>query len=396
MIQPHSKNRHDSILNDEQIMFIKSLKIPSVLHVSCADKYDDKQIDTSGDKWVYFISGCKESIDFNRLPYHMRHLVKYTFYLYSQMNSPTKLCSKFSAIYLFLNRPLEGEFNYKYLSKNLEKVSNTTTFYICFYFLKTLCKVGLPGFKESDLDKLYLMPKPKDDNWLIYQNADLIIDGAVKNIIIRGLWQIASKLDKSVEFSTQELKNCSILGLCYTTGARPVQLSRLSCNDLVQDTIGDKNRPSRYSLKLPYAKQQKLRPDKILISLPYEISRIICEYIKQSELAGESKLFDLGTQSPRQIRYAINKQMLNFASGEFKNKVKSGEAIQPTISPTDFRHNVGHSLAMQGVSASEIAHILGHSSLVAAKYYILSTPELAQIEVRPRFVINRPKNSLTI
>lgn len=379
MIQLHSENSQDSILNEEQIIFIKSLKVPNILHLSCADKYDDNQIDTSGDKWIYFFSGYRESINFNRLPSHIRHLVKYSFYLYCQMNSPIRLSSRFSTIYLFLNKVSKGEFDYKHLSKNLEKVSSATKFYICFYFLKTLCKIGFPGFKESDLDKLYLMPKPKDDNWLIYQNADLILDGAVKNIIMRGLWQIASKLDNSVELSTRELKYCSILGLCYTTGARPVQLSRLSCNDLVQDTNGDKDRPSRYSLKLPYAKQQKLRPDKILVSLPYEISRIICEYIKQSDLDGESKLFDLGTQSPRQIRYAINKQMLNFASEEFQKKVKSGEAIQPTITPTDFRHNVGHSLAMQGVSASEIAHILGHSSLVAAKYYILSTPELAQI-----------------
>ncbi|MDA6365785.1 site-specific integrase, partial [Escherichia coli] len=52
------------------------------------------------------------------------------------------------------------------------------------------------------------------------------------------------------------------------------------------------------------------------------------------------------------------------------------------ITPTDLRHNVGHSLAMQGVSAEEIAHILGHSSLTVAKYYILATPALALIRAK--------------
>ncbi len=37
---------------------------------------------------------------------------------------------------------------------------------------------------------------------------------------------------------------------------------------------------------------------------------------------------------------------------------------------------------MQGVSAEEIAHILGHTSLAVAKYYILATPALALIRAK--------------
>ncbi|MXD47192.1 tyrosine-type recombinase/integrase, partial [Escherichia coli] len=62
--------------------------------------------------------------------------------------------------------------------------------------------------------------------------------------------------------------------------------------------------------------------------------------------------------------------------------VSCGEAALPSITSTDLRHNVGHSLAMQGASAEEIAHILGHSSLVVAKHYIRATPALALIRAK--------------
>lgn len=44
-----------------------------------------------------------------------------------------------------------------------------------------------------------------------------------------------------------------------------------------------------------------------------------------------------------------------------------------------FRHNVGHSMAMSGASAAEIAYILGQSSYVVADRYIAATPEMADI-----------------
>jgi hypothetical protein len=37
---------------------------------------------------------------------------------------------------------------------------------------------------------------------------------------------------------------------------------------------------------------------------------------------------------------------------------------------------------MRGASAEEIAYILGHSSTVAARHYILATPELADVKAR--------------
>jgi hypothetical protein len=52
----------------------------------------------------------------------------------------------------------------------------------------------------------------------------------------------------------------------------------------------------------------------------------------------------------------------------------------PHLTAYDFRHHVGHSLAMSGASADQIARVLGHSSTVAARHYIAATPELAVIK----------------
>ncbi len=79
---------------------------------------------------------------------------------------------------------------------------------------------------------------------------------------------------------------------------------------------------------------------------------------------------------------SINQVILSFSPPDYQAAVARGEAALPIITPTDLRHNVGHSLAMQGVSAEEIAHILGHTSLTVAKYYILATPALALIRAK--------------
>ncbi|HIC1535181.1 TPA: hypothetical protein ACW0GM_005233 [Klebsiella pneumoniae] len=80
--------------------------------------------------------------------------------------------------------------------------------------------------------------------------------------------------------------------------------------------------------------------------------------------------------------FTISKAILSFSPPDYQAAVARGEAALPTITPTDLRHNVGHSLAMQGGSAEEIAHILGHTSLTVAKYYILATPALALIRAK--------------
>lgn len=180
----------------------------------------------------------------------------------------------------------------------------------------------------------------------------------------------------------QTLLYSSILGLVYVTGLRPVQLAKLSAEDIKIDTTRTIDQFHRYSVLIPYAKQARYVHEKIAVKLPEEVAEISIAYIKRFNLSPKDKLFDLGENSAHFCSKAINTQLFDFAPKVYKEAVFAGEMIKQKYSFSDFRHHVGYSLAMAGSSAEEIAYILGHSSVVTARHYIFSTPQLAQIRAQ--------------
>lgn len=90
----------------------------------------------------------------------------------------------------------------------------------------------------------------------------------------------------------------------------------------------------------------------------------------------------MGENAARFCSKAINTQLYDFSPKTYKAAVLAEEMIQQKYSFSDFRHHVGYTLAIAGSSAEEIAYILGHSSVVTARHYIFSTPELAQIRAQ--------------
>ena len=90
----------------------------------------------------------------------------------------------------------------------------------------------------------------------------------------------------------------------------------------------------------------------------------------------------MGENAARFCSTAINTQLFAFSPESYRDAVLAREMIRQKYSFSDFRHHVGYSLAMAGSSAEEIAYILGHSSVVTARHYIFSTPQLAQIRAQ--------------
>ncbi|HHV9133410.1 TPA: integrase core domain-containing protein [Escherichia coli] len=148
------------------------------------------------------------------------------------------------------------------------------------------------------------------------------------------------------------------------------------------DTRNQESGLIRYSVFLPYAKQRRVTTERLFLAIPPEIGELIMNYTVRYKKNPEDKLFDFSVSAPHYVSQAINQAILNFCPPEYQAAVACGEAALPTITPTDLRHNVGHSLAMQGASAEEIAHVLGHTSLAVAKYYIMATPALALIRAK--------------
>lgn len=255
-------------------------------------------------------------------------------------------------------------------------------FYFIIFGLKILCTEAFPGFTLEDYEDLEFIPRPHSHDWGIYQEIDHVLDPLEKNMISKGLFEMAVAIRYGENYSLNTMRDAVILGLTYVTGARPVQLAKLAVKDLRIDTRNSETGLIRYSLLLPYAKQRHVTTERLFLAIPAEIGALIRHYIERAQLKPDGKLFEFSNSAPFNVSRAINKAFLCFSPPDYQAAVKRGEAALPTITPTDLRHNVGHSLAMQGVSAEEIAHILGHSSLTVAKYYILATPALALIRAK--------------
>lgn len=362
---------------------IKSLVIPKRIFLKSSNDFDDTHIHNEGDRWVFYFSGSRRYVKFN-LDEMSNAILKYFCFKYASTMFPTFLpvLSHQWAKALSYCRE-KGGFTLIILRKYIEgDILDARAFYSILFGLKILCSEEFPGFTLEDYEDLEFIPRPNAYNWEIYQDIDNLLELFAKNMISKGLFEMATALARGKSYDIRELKHAAILGLSYVTGARPVQLAKLAVRDLRIDTCNTNTGLIRYSILLPYVKQRRLTTERLLLAIPPEIGALIKHYVDRAQLLSNDKMFDMGVSAPAFVSQSIRQTILNFSPPDYQTAVARGEAALPSITPTDLRHNVGHSLAMQGASAEEIAHILGHSSLVVAKHYILATPALALIRAK--------------
>lgn len=337
---------------------IFELDIPDRIYLKTAMEFDDKYIVNKGNKWTFDYSGSRRYLVFNQ-DYISNKLNKYICFKYASTRFPTKL----PALHLDWRNIISycrehGGFSLSTLRLFIEKEDiDNATFYSVLFGLKILCAETFPGFNLEDYDDLEFVPRPYLEHWGVYQEIDNILDPLEKNMICNGLFEMASLLRDGKSFSHSEVRNAAILGLAYVTGARPVQLARLAVKDVRIDTRNQESGLIRYSVFLPYAKQRRVTTERLFLAIPPEIGELIMNYTVRYKKNPEDKLFDFSVSAPHYVSQAINQAILNFCPPEYQAAVACGEAALPTITPTDLRHNVGHSLAMQGASAEEVALI---------------------------------------
>ncbi|MDH1068765.1 site-specific integrase [Acinetobacter johnsonii] len=377
------------IFHDTDLRLIESLHLPTVIRFHRADKFDSKFVQTSYDVWNFSYSGKKLHLNFSNFSTPEKKLAKFFLANYIQVNTPSALESKFQA-YTFAIKSLKTRHlkldyqNVKSLLVDLAKADNSTYYYHFKFLVKLLFLESFSCFSLDQEYELEFLERPKAFNSrLYYQQFEDAIDYPLISMMQQGFIKLNQVIkDNFQSIDNQELLYASILGLMYVTGLRPVQLAKLSAEDIKIDTTRTIDQFHRYSILIPYAKQARYVHEKIAIKLPEEVAEIIIAYIERFNLSPKDKLFDLGENSARFCSKAINTQLFNFSPEEYKEAVLADEMIKPKYSFSDFRHHVGYSLAMAGSSAEEIAYILGHSSVVTARHYIYSTPELAQIRAQ--------------
>lgn len=385
-IDPVSHPR--SFFSDQQIKVLKDIskKLPKIVKFLVADKFDDKFIISTDDIWNFYYSGQRENLDFSQFSASEIILSKFFLITYIQKNTPSFLSKQLYSFNFLLNYLKINElvFNYDNLKALLVEISPLENHHKIYSHIKFLLKLlileDFPGFNIENDFELEFIPRPKPFNSkLFYQEYEDVIDYPLISMIQQGFSKLSNDLE---QIEKQTFLYSSILGLMYVTGLRPVQLAKLSAQNIKIDTTRATDQFHRYSVLIPYAKQARYVHERIAVKLPEEVAEIIIAYIERFNLLPEAKLFDMGENSARFCSKAINVQLFDFAPEIYRNAVTAGEMIQQKYSFSDFRHHVGYSLAMAGSSAEEIAYILGHSSLVTARHYIFSTPELAQIRAQ--------------
>ncbi|MEI5531876.1 site-specific integrase, partial [Acinetobacter baumannii] len=331
-----------------------------------------------------------EKLDFSIFSENETTLAKCFLIAFMQKDTPSFLSRKIYSFNFLINylKNRNLHLNYENLKKLLIEIAlqenHQNTYAHIKFLLRLLILEDFPNFDIEDDFELEFIPRPKSFNSnLFYQEYEDTIDYPLISMIQQGFIKLNQGIkDNFQSIDNQELLYSSILGLVYVTGLRPVQLTKLSVQDIKVDTTRTIDQFHRYSVLIPYAKQARYVHEKIAVKLPEEIAEIILSYIERFNLYPDEKLFDMGENAARFCSKAINTQLFAFSPKSYRDAVLAGEMIRQKYSFSDFRHHVGYSLAMAGSSAEEIAYILGHSSVVTARHYIFSTPQLAQIRAQ--------------
>ena len=390
----------------EQFEWIRHIQLPARLLLMNATEFDDRYLYLHDD-WRYRFSGDNKAILFSSGK-HFRDfssvtlkLLKYLTIEYISENS-AGVADKFAQFVATTFKQIEAISRESLIAKMQMLVvkaernhADNSQFYYTLYALRKLDRRGFFESKDDsdELEDLLLeVPRPRNNNWSRYQNLDLVIPEEVCLMIENGIQRWASKLcpkidtrvnkvthletvKKNVKLDT--LRDCIIIGIVYYIGARPVQIGKFSGGDYVVDT--ENKYGMHYSVLVPYAKKSKLTVDRVRVAIPEELGKLITLYKYLAEIGDIDPMFSIIVSSKKMVDASLKKMLFRFSPQEIQEAVRNDDYQLPVYTASLFRHNVGHSMALSGASAPEIAYILGQSSYVVADRYIAATPEMADI-----------------
>lgn len=386
------------LLSEDLVQAISQRPMRRFIPLFAPDPNDTQYLDTSEQSWALRLSGNNFVFDFERYAEKAAKTAGDERFLADRTVAITHLLrwaagrflGSYSPAYAF--RLLEycsvmftglSVFDSKNCIERLKKLKERDAYFPWKRLIALCCENELPGFSSDDLfDLEALQPLTPREEWQAYYDLELKLKPAVIRFIEMGVGRDLAILH---DRTTSELRGLATLVLCLEGGMRPAQLFKLKEEDF-------KNLHNRYfSISIPPAKQAK-RVDKapFELDLSPEAGTIIQALIDRCrpDLAnGQLLRFPDGSLAmAKSFDKALNSRLRAWAARNFVGPMPETAELKdflrhlPHLTAYDFRHHVGHSLAMSGASADQIARVLGHSSTVAARHYIAATPELAVIK----------------
>ncbi|MBE3683275.1 hypothetical protein [Vibrio parahaemolyticus] len=371
-------------LTQEQVDFIRKMSLPSVMEITQASEFDTHFVQTKSDHWEYVRLG-REHVEIFNLDKDRNKLLKLISVKYTESHMAPLGTVRFSTLKKLL-RELDS-ISFSEFKRHLEVLSKSgkaMDFFILKSATRTLIRLGLPRFDIDDEDELLRVAVPNvSDPFLRYQEVEDTMPTHLKSLIANRLVEFSTR-EGLQSLSDEEIKNLSILGLSFNIGPRPQQFAMMKGLSVKLLAANHKTSLKRYEVAVPLAKQPTVPVDEPKVAISQEIGGIIDEYKKRFGLGDNDPLFpydsDISSPSSKVIHHALNDALLFIQPDETKEKIRLNKMHRPIYTAYDFRHNVGHSMAMAGASAEEIAMVLGQTTTVAAQFYIMSTPDLALLK----------------
>ncbi|EGQ8097214.1 hypothetical protein P3592_00450 [Vibrio parahaemolyticus] len=384
----HSANtpRIDNNLTQEQVDFISKMSLPSVMEITQASEFDTPFVQTKSDRWEFIRLGHKHVLIFD-LDEYRNKLLKSLSVMYAESHMAPLGKNSFNIVKKILKESDEISFNaFRAYLERKARSDKSTGYFEVKAITKYLIRKGFPNFDIDDEEELLRVAVPNvTDPFLRYQEVEDTMPTHFKSLIANRLVEFSTK-EGLLSLSDEEIKNLSILGLSFSIGPRPQQFAMMKGLSVKLLAANHKTLLKRYEVAVPLAKQPTVPVDEPKVAISQEIGVIIDEYKKRFGLGDNDPLFpyDSSIESPssKVIHYALNDALLFIQTDETKEKISLNKMHRPIYTAYDFRHNVGHSMAMAGASAEEIAMVLGQTTTVAAQFYIMSTPDLALLKHR--------------
>lgn len=279
----------------------------------------------------------------------------------------------YKAFYKFLFSSEKTLLSFDVLFKYLQSediLKKTKDYYPLKRVISLLIEHEFPEFPLENLFKLETIPKPILKDWEYYYQFDIKLKPDLKRFVRNGILRQIQHLNR---LDYKELIYLSTLTISYESGLRPFQLFNLTVQDFKE--VGT----NFFELEVSTQKMTSKNKKRQVISLSPESGEILKELIKRRLClpfnSPQLLLLDPSLAlTDKHIHIYLN-EALSMLQNKFNPNME--KSTLPVITAYDFRHNVGHSLAMSGASADEIAYMLGHNSTVVARHYISATPEIA-------------------
>ncbi|SHO23886.1 Phage integrase [Moritella viscosa] len=361
------KNRQFDATAAEWAAFASELRYKRHIHFHAASHGDTAYLDTSEDVWAIREGGWLYTMNFGRIDEQIQPILKWLIVKFLSSYSIAVSVQNFRMIerraWTIDDLTLPKLYEKMELSRNSKSGYYRTDFSIIKRLTDYLISHGAPGTDIEDLFDLEQQAPEASINVGGYYDMEVRLSPLEEQFI-------RTHSSHDIQFMTRlnytELRDFIVLRLCYELGLRPIQLFRLF-NDSFQ-SVGN----HYFSLLRPWAKkgkpsEHKKGTDQLAISP--DLGRAI-----QSLIA-------------RQNSHSL--QLLQNENGSDWFKVYGTRSINNTLTrwgaenvhktPYDFRHNMAHRMVMAGSSASEIAYMLGHSSLHAARHYIAASPSISAL-----------------